>query len=246
MALPYWGPGWYSRELTKDLLEQRIVRWDHITHTFSASAHMPATYVRPRLQAIERCWGDHGKQAMNSLFGLMSKAEQKRHYLVCSTEDQDCLSSAPKIVRRAPGDERLWDHICEQRVLTYASWRPIHQRCLEFERLQLARACRIVMRHAKPERIISFHVDAVYFDCSSPKLKAELEAVRYPAATRCSAACRAGRRAASSCPRSRGKSSRRRPASGPWSTTPSRTPWPAAASCATRRPATASRSCWAG
>jgi hypothetical protein len=101
MALPFWGPGWYSRELARDLLEQRIVRWDHITHVFSSSAHMPASYVRPRLQAIERCWGDHGKQAMNALFGLMSKAEQRRHYLVCTTEDQDCLSSAPKIVRRA-------------------------------------------------------------------------------------------------------------------------------------------------
>ena len=57
MALPYWGSGWYSRELCQDLLEQRIVRWPDITHRFDASARMPSDFVEPRLRAVERCWG---------------------------------------------------------------------------------------------------------------------------------------------------------------------------------------------
>jgi hypothetical protein len=79
------------------------VRWDHITHVFNSSAHLPASYVRPRLLAIERFWGDHGKLAMNSLFGLMSKQVQKRRFLECTTEDQDVLGDAPRLRRTARG-----------------------------------------------------------------------------------------------------------------------------------------------
>jgi hypothetical protein len=140
---------------------------------------MPASYVRPRLEAIERCWGDHGKDAMNSLFGLMSKTEQKRYYLTCSTEPQDAMGETAPIVRKSPGSDLLKDYIFTQRVLTFASWRPVHQKCLERERLMMARAVRIITRVVRPERIISFHVDSVYFKSDSPALKEALEAERY-------------------------------------------------------------------
>jgi len=56
-------------------------------------------------------------------------------------------------------------------VLTYASWRPVHQRCLEHERLMVARVCRTILRFARPDSVLSFHVDAVYLRSACPRLK---------------------------------------------------------------------------
>jgi hypothetical protein len=113
------------------------------------------------------------------MFGLWAKKQRTRWHMVTCAEDQDCLTTARKIARRAPGSDVLVDHIICQDVLTYATWRPVHQLTLEAERLQMARAAYIVRKLAKPAAILSFHTDALYFDSSSRKLRQAFETMTY-------------------------------------------------------------------
>jgi hypothetical protein len=59
-----------------------------------------------------------------------------------------------------------------ERVLTYASWRPIHQKCLEFERLMMARAVRIVTASRGLIGSSAFTLDSVYFKGRQPGAQA--------------------------------------------------------------------------
>ena len=97
------------------------------------------------------------------MFGLMGKVQHWKHHMLTSTDERDVVTSLPVTLRRAPGAEGLYDLIVKQERLTYATWRPIHQLTLEAERLQMARACYVIRKLAKPESILSFHVDAVYY-----------------------------------------------------------------------------------
>ena len=60
--------------------------------------------------------------------------------------------------------------------------RPLHQRCLEAERLQIARACLLIRRWSQPQYILSLRVDEVFCrvaKAAQERFKAEVEAVRY-------------------------------------------------------------------
>jgi hypothetical protein len=178
-VLPYWGAGWYGRRTCQYMLKHGIVQWHHITHHFQATAHVTAEYLRSRLETLESCWGEHGKQALNAMFGIWGKKSRTRWHLECCTEDQDCLTTAPKTTRKAPGSDVLVDHLIKQKVLSFASWRPVHQLTLEAERLQMARAAYVIRKLARVENILSFHIDAVYFDSRSRKLHSTLESLTY-------------------------------------------------------------------
>ena len=180
MALPWWGPGWYGERTCRYLLSHGIIHWDHIALHFTASAHVPCDYLASRLEILDQCWGERAKGALNAMLGLMGKVEHFKYHLVTSTEERDVVTSLPVTRRRAPGSEELQDFIVKQRKLTYATWRPIHQLCLESERLQMARACYVIRRLAKPEAILSFHVDAVYFESRSARLRKVLSELSHP------------------------------------------------------------------
>ncbi|OYV35045.1 MAG: hypothetical protein B7Z80_19530, partial [Rhodospirillales bacterium 20-64-7] len=60
-------------------------------------------------------------------------------------------------------DGVLEDVICRTELLSYDSMRPIHQICLEYERLCMARALYVIHQFCEPERVLSLHVDGIYF-----------------------------------------------------------------------------------
>ncbi len=74
--LPYDGPRWYSREATQWLMRaagwvRPQVTWEDIKYTYTATAHLPADFVRAPLAEIERTIAPElAKQATNGLLGL--------------------------------------------------------------------------------------------------------------------------------------------------------------------------------
>jgi hypothetical protein len=75
----------------------------------------------------------------------------------------DVLFHGHRRVSQTPGGEGVYQDVTvSTELLTYGSMRPIHQLCLEAERLQMARALYIIHRLSEPERVISIHVDGVY------------------------------------------------------------------------------------
>ena len=72
--------------------------------------------------------------------------------------------------------------VTRQRVLCLTSLRPIHQRCLEAERLQVARACMLVRRWSRSQYVLSFRVDEVFCRVAKnarEQFKGVVEGVRY-------------------------------------------------------------------
>ena len=45
--LPFAGSSWYWKGACEYMMENNIVRWEHIAHTLTATAHLPHDYVRP-------------------------------------------------------------------------------------------------------------------------------------------------------------------------------------------------------
>ena len=90
-------------------------------------------------------------------------------------------SPAPEIPEQY-GVKVFKDIVTRQKVITLASMRPIHQICLEAERLQVARALIIAERFCQPSRFLSLRVDEVFLDTPKrdrPKFKEYVTGVTY-------------------------------------------------------------------
>jgi hypothetical protein len=55
--LGYSGPGWQHRVQTEWLLHTGVIKWEHITETLTATAHLPAGLLAEPLETMERAWG---------------------------------------------------------------------------------------------------------------------------------------------------------------------------------------------
>jgi len=93
------------------------------------------------------------------------------------------LSSGPRRVSQTPGGEGVYQDITlETELLTFGSMRPIHQICLEAERLQMARAFYIINKLCEPERVLSILVDGIFLQPTAAqrkKLKKAFEELKY-------------------------------------------------------------------
>jgi hypothetical protein len=174
-VLPYFGPGWYGRGTAAFLLDAGIVQWANVKLIFNAAARRPADFVAERLRLMDQIWtavaesniGQHyldGKDprsfvkgASSALFGLWGCREHHLYKMVTTTRADDVLGSAS--VSNTPGSCVFKDYVTKQRLLELTSMRPVHQLCLEEERLQMARA-RIFAKHfCDPKQIYNFRVD---------------------------------------------------------------------------------------
>jgi len=114
--------------------------------------------------------------------------ERWRYRLETTSCEDDVLYSGRRWVSDSPespeqyGVKVFKDIVTRQKVLTLASMRPIHQICLEAERLQVARALTIAERFCQPSRFLSLRVDEVFLDIPKrdrPKFKEYVTSVTY-------------------------------------------------------------------
>ncbi len=89
----YCGPGWQHRVQPEFLLHMGQLTWEDISHTGTATAHLPAGLLTKQLRQMEAAWeGSHlAKLAVNSLIGLWAIDQAFSHALCSST----CETDAP-------------------------------------------------------------------------------------------------------------------------------------------------------
>jgi hypothetical protein len=174
-VLPYFGPGWYGRGSAAFLLDAGIVQWADIKLIFNAAARRPAEFLAERLRLMDEVWtavaeSDLGrvhldgrdsrsfvKGASSALFGLWGCREHHMYEVITTSCADDVLGSAS--VSNTPGSCVFKDYVTKQRLLELTSMRPVHQICLEEERLQMARIQIFAKRFCDPKNVFSFRVD---------------------------------------------------------------------------------------
>ena len=103
-----------------------------------------------------------------SCLGVWACREHWRLKHFTTSCPDDVLFGGPVSIADTPGSPQehgtsvFKDLLAKQRVLELTSMRPIHQRCLEEEHLQIARALLLATRARDPKYLISLRVDEVF------------------------------------------------------------------------------------
>jgi len=188
LSLPYFGPGWYGKATCAYLLDHRIISLPDIKLAFNATTRVPAKRLHDWMETLEELWAEategfefDSKLAINAMAGIWASIELHTYCLKVSSDPSDILFDGPLTVRDTPGgtgDEK--DYISKVRQLKLTSMRPIHQICLEAERLNVARALYIIRKHCPPNphnRVLAIQVDGIYFQPgkrAAPKIVDEI------------------------------------------------------------------------
>jgi hypothetical protein len=131
--LGYTGPGWQHRVQTEWLLHTGVIAWEDVSHTLTATAHLPAGLLAEPLEKMEHAWnGDAtlGKLSVNSLIGLWCIDEATSLKVRTSTREDDaprdgCLTST---FHYEGG--YVYDFMTRTPLVTNASCRPLHDLCM--------------------------------------------------------------------------------------------------------------------
>jgi hypothetical protein len=93
------------------------------------------------------------------------------------------MFDGPVSVRKTPGGTEEHDYIMKVEQLKLSSMRPIHQICLEAERLNVARALYIIRHYSKIDnQILSIQVDGIYYQPgkkAAKKIENDLSTMTY-------------------------------------------------------------------
>ena len=128
------------------------------------------------------------KYASVALLGVWAIRKHYRFRLETTSCDQDCRSQSVAYSSATPGSPQengvsiFRDIVTRQQVLGLTSMRPVHQMCLEQERLQIARARLIILQHADPKWLLSLRVDEVFCRIArnrQEKFVAQVESITY-------------------------------------------------------------------
>ncbi len=139
--LGYTGPGWQHRVQTEFLIYMRVLTWEDISHTLTATAHLPAGLLTAPLRQMEEAWdGDPlAKLAVNSLIGLWAVDQHYSHSLRSSTHEADAPVGSLKQTFHYEGGQ-IYDFISSTRLLGGSSCRPLHDLCMCTEHVRVGQA----------------------------------------------------------------------------------------------------------
>ena len=99
------------------MLHYGIINWDCISHTFSATGHLPAGIFARPLRMMEEAWEgiEEGellsKLSVNALIGLMAIDQSKMYRHSCSTTAEDMPEQASLQSVVCAGDKTLYDFV---------------------------------------------------------------------------------------------------------------------------------------
>jgi len=96
--LGYTGQGWMHRVQAEWLLHTGTIDWSCISHTLTATTHLPYNLFVAPLRKMEAAWDQRhlAKHSINSLIGLWCIDEPKSYKARTSTHDGDCPPAASK------------------------------------------------------------------------------------------------------------------------------------------------------
>ena len=131
--LGYAGPGWQHRVQTEWLLHTSVITWEDVSHTLTATAHLPAGLLTEPLELMEKAWeGDLtlAKLSINSLIGLWAIDEASAVKVRTSRREDDApLSGCLTSTFHYEGGY-IYDFVTRQKLVTNASCRPLHDLCM--------------------------------------------------------------------------------------------------------------------
>ena len=130
--LGYSGPGWQHRVQTEWLLHTGVIKWEHITETLTATAHLPAGLLAEPLETMERAWGENSgnaKLSVNSLIGLWAIDESDMMKIRTSAREDDAPNDCLKSIFEYQGGF-VYDFITKTKIVRNASCRPLHDLCM--------------------------------------------------------------------------------------------------------------------
>jgi len=195
LALPYFGPGWYSKASCAFMLDHRIISFDDVKLAFTATTKVPASLLTGWMEKLEQLWTKAVKDSdskitsklcINAMAGIWSSLTHYSYNMRTSVDPTDVMFDGPVSVRKTPGGtaEGMHDYIMKVEQLKLCSMRPVHQICLEAERLNVARALYVIRHHCHPLRnqILSIQVDGIYYQPgkrAAKKIENDLSSITY-------------------------------------------------------------------
>ncbi len=141
VQLWYTGIGWQHRVQTEFLLYMGQICWDDISHTLTATAHLPAGLLTKPLRQMEPAWqgGPLAKLAVNSLIGLWAIDAAYSHALRSSTYEEVAPAGSLKNTFHYEGGS-TYDFITSTRLLGSSTCRPLHDLCMCTEHVRIGQA----------------------------------------------------------------------------------------------------------
>jgi hypothetical protein len=123
---------------TEFLLYMRVLSWEDISHTLTATAHLPAGLLTAPLRQMEEAWeGDPlAKLAVNSLIGLWAIDQVFSHSLRSSTYETDAPVGSLKQTFHFEGG-CTYDFITSTRLQCSSTCRPLHDLCMATEHVRV-------------------------------------------------------------------------------------------------------------
>ena len=136
--LGYTGTGWQHRVQTEFLLYMKVIGWEDISHTLTATAHLPPGLLTNPLRQMEKAWEGHelAKLAVNSLIGLWAIDKNYSHTLRSSTHEADAPVGALKQTFHWEGG-CTHDFITSTLLLSRSTCRPLHDLCMCTEAVRI-------------------------------------------------------------------------------------------------------------
>ena len=149
-----------------------VISWSDISHTLTATAHLPAGLLAEPLEAMERAWQSDestlAKLSVNSLIGLWAIDEATTLKVRTSTREDDaptrgCLTS---IFHYNGG--LVYDFMTRTKLISNASCRPLHDLCMCTEAVRVGQ----MLLALKAAEAIPFELktDSVLFKAKKRKL----------------------------------------------------------------------------
>jgi len=187
----YDGARWYSKAECQFLLEHQICKWPDLKLAFQATAHRPPKELATQLRFMREVWEQVGatfagevwagerkaraktllaKTAMLALVGAWGRTENYKYTTITSSHPDDCAFEGEVLTSQAPGSTVFHDITFRQRVRGYGTYLPLNLAARSLERLNVARAILVCLRHMRVERLLTIQVDCLVVQ--PPKKKA--------------------------------------------------------------------------
>ena len=167
LGVLFTGARWYHKCVAEQLLHTHMCTMKDIPWKIKATGHLKDAFAAP-FRAIEKAWQhcsqDLGKQAINSVIGLMGSRENCLYSAVISTDPQDSMLLQGTVNEHQEGDITQW--VAQTKVLSYTSMLPCYYYALDYERLMVFKICQF-----DPTDVIEIRTDSVLFAKTKKKRK---------------------------------------------------------------------------
>ena len=179
-SLPFVGDGWYHRVAVEFGLHHAIIRWVDVLWSFSATGRIPRDAFEAPLAKMEAAWGEdpdgYAKMSVNMCVGLWATDTTT---LLSVKSAVSAVDGAGAWVRRhfeyAEG-RAVIDSIFQTKLLTNASFRPLHDMIMHTEATRVAQMRFIIESLGIPTKcIVDVKTDAVNLAGFARKVRRKLE-----------------------------------------------------------------------